>query len=246
MPPQTRILVVDDDPDITALLEAYLTAEGFEVAIAAAGAEALARMREAPAALVLLDLMLPGEDGFAVLRALRGFSGVGLIMITARRSEVDRVVGLELGADDYVLKPFDPRELLARIRSVLRRCAAQAAPAGAPPPAAPAAAWPRLDRARRQLQPPHGGAGIGLTQAECSLLEQLLAHPGEVLDRDRLMRAVTGRGWEYFDRSIDILVVRLRRKLAQLPGQPVRIRTIRGSGYLLCGETGRAAPKPQH
>ncbi|CAM3361040.1 response regulator [Paracidovorax anthurii] len=229
-----HILVVDDDDDITALLTGYLGRFGYAAHAAHDGAAMRARMAEQPMDLVVLDLMLPGTDGMTLARELRATSSVPLIMLTARADAYDRVLGLELGADDYMTKPFEPRELVARIHSVLRRAAAQGRPA-APAPAAPADVvrfdgW-ALHSVERHLVSP-GGVTVPLSNAEFRLLCTFLRMPRRVCSRDQLMEHARGRAMESFERSIDLLVSRLRHKLSDDPRAPSLIKTVRGSGYL--------------
>lgn len=244
-PARRHILVVDDDPDIRAHLEIFLGGEGFDVSTAEHGA-AMRRVLETGAArtvdLAIVDLMLPGEDGFALVRYLRDRYRFGIIMLTARTGSVDRIVGLEIGADDYVAKPYDPRELLARIRSVLRRTG-EAAALSAVPSAVPGrdggavegtgvrfGPW-HFDRESRVLA---GGDGcaVDLSTGEFELLCTFIDNAGRVLSREFLLNAVRQRNWDYFDRSIDILVTRLRRKIEAEPKTPVFIKTVRGAGYI--------------
>jgi two-component system phosphate regulon response regulator OmpR len=245
MRPSTRLLVVDDDPSVRDMLREYLTSHGFEVALAASGDEMRAELdRELPDA-VLLDVRLPGEDGLALARFLRERYDVGIIMVTASGDIVDRVVGLEVGADDYVAKPFDPRELLARVKSVLRRIQAKPQAAVAvtePAPAAAAVIAPitvrqavgrcELDLQARRLFD-EGGDEVPLTAMEFDLLQVFVDSPNRVLSRDQLLLGTRNRAWEPFDRSIDIRIGRLRRKIEPEPGgEPRYIRTIRNAGYM--------------
>lgn len=229
-----RILVVDDDPELRIMLRDYLAANGFTVDLAAHG-EAMRDCleRQMPQA-VILDLMLPGEDGLALARELRRSSEVPILMLSARGEEIDRVIGLEVGADDYLPKPFSPRELLARLRALLRR--ARPAPAGNDSPASKAADEAvrfgpfMLDAAAFRLL--RDGQDVGLSVAEFTLLQALCAHPNRVLSRDQLIDWLKGYERDAFDRSIDVRVARLRRKIEDDPAHPVYIRTIRGQGYL--------------
>ena len=243
---RTRLLVVDDDPSVRALLRDYLGGHGFTVAEAADGAGMRSEIdRELPDA-VLLDVRLPGEDGLALARYLRENHDVGVLMVTASADVVDRVVGLELGADDYIAKPFDLRELLARVRSVLRRL--QAAPAVPGP--APAAATPEASPMRRSFGRCEvdlesrrmfdaGGAEVSLTAMEFELLAAFLANPNRVLTRDQLLMKTRNREWEPFDRSIDIRIGRLRRKVEPDPdSEPRVIRTVRSAGYMFVPKAG--------
>jgi len=225
-PASARILVVDDDPALRDLLQAYLTDTGFVVDLAVDGEGMREAMQRAVPDAIILDLMLPGADGLILTRELRAQSQVPILMLSARGEEVDRVVGLELGADDYLAKPFSPRELLARLRALLRRAGA-----------APAAACRRdrfgpyrLDRDARRLL--RDDADVGLTGAEYDLIEVLVDRPGRVLSRDVLLDLLKGYDRDPFDRTVDLRVARLRRKIEPNPAQPVYIRTVRGSGYL--------------
>jgi two-component system OmpR family response regulator len=232
----THLAVVDDEVDITALLAGYLGKHGFRVSQLHAGRALLNLMTADPPALVLLDLGLPGEDGFAIARQLREHWHCGLVIITGRGDPVDKVVGLEVGADDYVTKPFDLRELLARIKAVLRRLE-PAQPAATPAVAAPRssrlhfAQW-QLDTAARTLTSPHGD-DVPLTTGEFDLLCVFAKHPGRVLSRDFLLEHTRGREAGPFDRTIDVQVGRLRRKIEVHPDEPQIIKSVRGAGYIL-------------
>lgn len=231
-----HVAVLDDEVDITQLLATYLQVQGFRVSQVHSGRALLELMARDPAALVLLDLGLPGEDGFVIARQLREHWRCGLVIVTGRGDAIDKVVGLEIGADDYVTKPFDLRELLARIKAVLRRLV-PAEPA--PPAAAPApqerprlrfAGW-ELDTAARRLVDA-GGTEIVLTTGEFELLQVLARHAGRVLSRDFLLEQTRGREAAPFDRTIDVLVGRLRRKLGDNADEPQLIKSVRGAGYL--------------
>jgi two-component system phosphate regulon response regulator OmpR len=229
------VLVVDDDPSIRDMLAEYLGAHGFTIAQAADGDAMRAELERATPDVVLLDLRLPREDGLSLARYLRERYDVGIIMVTGAGEVVDRIVGLEVGADDYVTKPFDPRELLARIKSVMRR--AQARPA-AGAEAVPGAAAQRLrfgrcrlDVGSHQLFDAHGGE-IPLTSMEFDLLKIFAEHPGKALSRDRILTLTKNREWDPYDRSIDIRIARLRRKVEADPENPLVIRTVRGVGYM--------------
>lgn len=235
---RTRLLVVDDDPSVRAMLREYLEGHGYSVGEAAGGAQMREQIeRDLPDA-VLLDIRLPGEDGLTLARYLRERYDVGIIMVTASGDVVDRVVGLELGADDYIAKPFDLRELLARLKSVLRRLQAKP-PAEASAPAA-TGQQPRRQRfgrceidieSRRMFEV--GGAEVTITAMEFDLLTAFLANPNRVLSRDQLLQHTRNREWEPFDRSIDIRIGRLRRKVEPDPaGEPRCIRTVRSAGYM--------------
>ncbi len=229
--PPSRILLVDDDRELTAMLAEYLGHEGFTVTAVHDGAEALHRLApvagERMADLVVLDVMLPGRNGLDVLRALRATeSPPPVLMLTARGDEVDRIVGLELGADDYLAKPFNPRELVARMRAVLRRAGDRVL---AHEPVTLGAL--KLDPARHRVT--QQGAVVELTGAEFRVLETLIRALGRVVSRETLTEQALGRKLELYDRSIDTHVSNLRRKLRFGPGAELEIRGIRGSGYLL-------------
>jgi two-component system phosphate regulon response regulator OmpR len=224
------ILVVDDDPDLLELLTGFLTGNGFTVSAALDGREMRQRIAERAPDLIVLDLMLPGEDGLTLARELRRTSDVPILMLSARGEEMDRVVGLEVGADDYLAKPFSPRELLARLRALLRRSRLSPArePAGA---TAPHRFGPyALDVAGHRLL--RGEAEVPLTTAEFQLLRAFVEHPNRVLSRDDLISWLRGFTRDAFDRSIDVRVTRLRRKIEVDPTRPAFIRTVRGEGYL--------------
>lgn len=233
--PQTvtaRVLVVDDDPDLRELLADFLGASGFVVDAAADGVQMRARIAQQLPDAIVLDLMLPGEDGLTLARDLRKVSDVPILMLSARGEEIDRVVGLEVGADDYLAKPFSPRELLARLRALLRRSrSAASGPAVAPPEQPLRRFGPfALDTAGWRLL--RGDAEVSLTTAEFELLRVFVEHPNRVLSRDDLISHLKGYTRDAFDRSIDVRVTRLRRKIEPDPAQPVYIRTVRGEGYL--------------
>ncbi len=221
------ILIVDDDAGIRELLADYLGQQGYAVATAGDGREMARHLQEQLPALVVMDLMLPGEDGLALTRQLKAAHGLPVIMLSARGEDVDRIVGLEVGADDYLPKPFNPRELLARIRAVLRRGEAQADKA--PPEQAGFGPF-RLDLAAQRLT--RDGQEIPLTQAEFSLLKIFVEHPNRALSRDQIMDWLKGFERDPFDRSIDVRVTRLRKKIEDDPANPAYIRTVWGQGYL--------------
>jgi len=246
MTPTANLLIVDDDPSIREMLLEYLGGRGYAVRAAANGDAMRAELdRELPD-LVLLDLGLPGEDGLTLARYLRGQYDVGIVMITGSADVVDRVVGLEVGADDYIGKPFDPRELLARIKSVLRRMQArptvpgelaEAAAAPAPPPAVTERQrFGRCDvelEARRLFDRQADGTELPMTAMEYDLIRVFLSNPNRVLSRDQLLMHTRNREWEPFDRSIDIRIGRLRRKIEpETGGEPRVIRTVRNAGYM--------------
>ena len=229
----THLAVVDDEPDITRLLATYLKGHGFRVSTLHDGASLWRLMGDDPPALVLLDLGLGAEDGLAIARALRERWRCGLVIVTGRGDAVDRIVGLEIGADDYVTKPFDLRELLARIKAVLRRLEPAPTPAQAPADRQRLrfAGW-TLDLAARALTSPRGDEVV-LTSGEFDLLGAFARHPGRVLSRDFLLEQTRGREAGPFDRTIDVQVGRLRRKIEVDPENPQIIKSVRGAGYLL-------------
>lgn len=236
---EPHILVVDDDQEIRNLVAQFLKRHGFRVDTAADGG-AMFRMLEAGRFdLVVLDLMLPGEDGLSLCRRLRGESNLPVIMLTAMGEEADRIVGLEMGADDYLPKPFSPRELLARIRSVLRRASlAPGDPVGGTESVFEFSGFV-VDLARRELYRP-GGALLPLTDGEFDLLTAFVAHPRRILDRDQLLDLTKGRAAIPFDRSVDVQLSRLRRKIEDDPKNPELIKTVRGGGYIF---TSAVTPK---
>jgi two-component system phosphate regulon response regulator OmpR len=227
MTPTPRILVVDDDPALRDLLCAYLSDTGFVVDLAGDGEEMRRAMGQAMPDVIVLDLMLPNEDGLVLTRELRTRSAVPILMLSARGEEIDRVVGLELGADDYLAKPFSPRELLARLRALLRR--AQSATPAAEPEGFRFGPY-RLDQATRRLL--EGHADLGLSGAEYDLIKVFIERPNRVLSRDLLLDLLKGYERDPYDRTVDIRVARLRRKIEPDPANPVYIRTVRGAGYL--------------
>jgi two-component system phosphate regulon response regulator OmpR len=231
-----RVLIVDDDRAVRDMLVEYLTTHGYEVAQADGGPAMRTELERGVPDVVLLDIGLPGEDGLALARYLRERYDLGIIMVTGAGEVVDRIVGLEMGADDYVAKPFDPRELRARLKSVLRRVQARSAPAASGAPAgAPEARVPvggrLLDLRSHQLFE-RDGTAVPLTTMEFELLKAFVEHPNQVLSRDRLLTLTRNREWEPFDRSIDIRIARLRRKIEDDPENPKVIRTMRGAGYM--------------
>ena len=246
-----HIAILDDEPDITQLLATYLAASGFRVTQLRNGAGLMELMASATPDLVLLDLGLPGEDGFAIARRLREHWACGLVIVTGRGDAVDKVVGLEIGADDYVTKPFDLRELLARVKAVLRRTQANS-PDSVPATPGPATAlrgtpvetakvqdndrfrfagW-LLDRRARRLLGPQG-VEVPLTSGEFDLLSVFVRHPGRVLSRDFLLESTRGREAAPFDRTIDVQIGRLRRKLEIDSQDPQILKSVRGAGYVL-------------
>ena len=225
-----HILIVDDDRELRALLTDFLGRHGCRVDAVADGRAMLQRLEAGRYDLVVLDLMLPGEDGLVLCRRLRSASSLPVIMLTALAEEADRIVGLEMGADDYVVKPFSPRELLARIKAVLRRAAGVRRDAGEKPEVIAFEGW-RLDVARRELRSPDGVL-MPLTAGEFDLLVAFAEHPQRVLTRDQLLDITKGRAAAAYDRAIDVQLSRLRRKIEVDAVRPVLIKTVRGGGYL--------------
>jgi two-component system phosphate regulon response regulator OmpR len=222
--------VVDDDQALRELLTNYLATSGFVVDAAADGVQMHARLAQSMPDAIVLDLMLPGEDGLSLARRLRKSSNIPILMLSARGEEIDRIVGLEVGADDYLPKPFSPRELLARLRALLRRAHPSSAAA-----AAPAAHLHRfgpftLDTDAWRLL--RDGAEVPVSSGEIELLRIFVEHPNRVLSRDSLIDRLKGYERGAFDRSIDVRVTRLRRKIEVDPAHPAYIRTVRGEGYL--------------
>ena len=224
----TKVLVVDDDPAIREMLADYLGDHGYAVVQAASGEAMRAEMERARPAVVLLDIGLPGEDGLTLARFLREHYEVGIIMVTGASDVVDRVAGLEVGADDYIAKPFDPRELRARLKSVLRRLEKKNS---SKPEVRVSMGNCLLDLKARTLSDARG-RDIPITSMEFDLLKALVEHPNQVLSRDQLLSMTRNREWEPFDRSIDIRITRLRRKLEDDPARPRVIKTVRGAGYM--------------
>lgn len=237
MTSSSHIAVLDDEVDITRLLAVYLQSHGHRVTQVHNGADLMAVMQRDAPDLVLLDLGLPGEDGLVIAKQLRTQWRCGLVILTGRGDAVDKVVGLEIGADDYVTKPFDLRELLARIKAVLRRLA----PADASPPPAEGARsrlrfgeW-ELDTAAHRLCSLQG-QDVPLTSGEFDLLRTFTENPGRVLSRDFLLEQTRGREAAPFDRTIDVQIGRLRKKLEADPGNPQLIKSVRGAGYILVAQ----------
>jgi two-component system, OmpR family, response regulator len=235
-PPPINLLLVDDEAALREPLAEYLSRQGFVVTQATSAAEARTRLREARPDLVLLDIMMPGEDGLSLCRHLTETVVVPTILLTARGEPTDRIVGLEIGADDYVVKPFEPRELVARIRSVLRRAAKGPAPA-TDDELFEFDGW-RLDPLKRRLIAPDG-ALVSISSTEFRLLLVLLEHPRQVLDRDRLLDMVQGREAHLFDRAVDNQISRLRRKIEVDSRNPTLIQTVWGGGYMLAADVRR-------
>jgi two-component system phosphate regulon response regulator OmpR len=236
-----RVIIVDDEPDLRTMIAEYLGKQGFHVRTAAHGGELDGHLAQEFPDLLILDVNMPGEDGFAIARRIRGASTVPILMLTAADDIVDRVVGLEIGADDYLTKPFDLRELRARIRALLRRAVA------APAPAANVAAAPTHAQSDPQSRVRFGhvvldlqthrliaadGTEQPLTATEFDLLEAFARHPNRVLSREQLLELANCRAWDVFDRSIDIRIARIRRKVEPDPANPQTIKTVRGAGYI--------------
>ena len=226
-----HILVVDDQKEICDVVQEYLTGEGYRVSTANDGSGMRRALGQSHIDLVILDLMLPGEDGLTLARGLRDESGIGIIILTGRGETVDRIIGLEMGADDYLPKPFHLRELLARVKSVLRRVQSRTGEPGQTTRShAQFAGW-SLDLSSRELMSP-GGEEVRLTTGEFDLLAAFVNNPNQVLSRDRLLDLARNREAGPFDRTIDVQVGRLRRKLEEDPQNPTLIKTVRGSGYI--------------
>ena len=223
-----RLLLIDDDEKLTALMREYLEPHGFRVDVVHDGMAGVEAALSTKPALVILDLMLPGIDGLEVCRRVRGASSVPILMLTASGEETDRIVGLEMGADDYLPKPFNTRELLARIRAILRRSGGETA--------ADAASVLRVgtlqvDAGSRTVRV--HGKEVELTTAEFDVLHALAANAGRVLSRDQLLQKIHGRDWAAYDRSVDVHISRLRQKIEDDPKHPVLLKTVRGVGYQL-------------
>jgi two-component system OmpR family response regulator len=230
-----HILVVDDDQRVRQMLSRYFDQEGYRVSVAADGAALRAQLTDS-VDVILLDVVMPGEDGLTLAREIRAKSDVGIIMLTGRDDVLDRIVGLEIGADDYIPKPFHLREVLARVKSVLRRRGRRTPPA-ATQDVICFEGW-RLDVARRQLVSPTGEE-VALTTGEFDLLTALARHPGRVLGREALMDLTRGRNWETFDRTIDAQVARLRKKIEADPKNPTLVKSVRNIGYVFTGKIDR-------
>jgi DNA-binding response OmpR family regulator len=227
-----RLLIVDDDPEIRELTQAYLAQQGFSVASVESGEAMMVYLDNQTVDLIILDLMLPGEHGLTLARRLKGDGDIPIIIVSAQGDDVDRIVGLEVGADDYIAKPFNPRELLARVRAVLRRAkrSHESPESNENIQFGPFA----LDLAAHQLL--RDGTQVPLTSGEFDLLAILAQHPNKVLHRDRILDLLTGAERSPFDRSIDVRVTRLRGKIEPDASNPVYIKTIWGKGYMFCPE----------
>ncbi|MDP6566644.1 MAG: response regulator [Alphaproteobacteria bacterium] len=233
-----HILVVDDDREIRDLLARFLRKHGYRVDVAADGRAMLEHLDGGRFDLVVLDLMLPGEDGLSLCRRVRVESHLPIIMLTAIGEETDRIIGLEMGADDYLAKPFNPRELLARIRAVLRRAGSAPAPSEAASDDILGFEGWRLDLSRRQLHSPDD-ALVDLTAGEFELLAALAAHPQRVLSREQLLDLTRGRAAVPYDRAIDVGISRLRQKIEADAKNPAIIKTVRGGGYVFAAKVAR-------
>src|SRR6266478_4203328 len=226
-----HVLVVDDDIELCALVQEYLTAEGFSLRAVHDGEQGLQQALTGEYSLVVLDVMLPGINGFGVLRRVRSVSKIPVLLLAAGGEDVDRIVGLEIGADDYLPKPFNPRELVARIRAILRRSAADRKAIGLPrPPEILRIDDIELDPATRTVR--HAGQPVELTSVEFNLLEVLLREAGRVVTREDLASSVLSRKFSPFDRSIDMHVSKVRKKLGDSDGGTDHIKTVRGVGYI--------------
>ena len=232
---QPHILVVDDHAEIRELLQRFLIDHGLRVSTASNGSEMKKVLADAAIDLVVLDLMMPGEDGLTLCRNLRSKSDIPVIMLTAMGEETDRIIGLEMGADDYLAKPFNPRELFARIKAILRRAQqANTASSQETPEKILFSGWSFSPTSRELLDPEK--ILVPLSTAEYTLLMAFVTRPGRVLSRDQLLDLARGRDAHAFDRAIDTLVSRLRRKLGDDPRSPRIIKTVRGGGYLFAAE----------
>lgn len=239
----THILVVDDDREITQLLDTYLRKHQFQVTTAHSGEQMLARLDRHAIDLVVLDIMMPGDDGFTLCKKVRSHSDLPIIMLTAGSDETDRIIGLELGADDYMTKPFNPRELLARIKAVLRRVEDRGERAMQTlPQQLHFGPWV-LDVQKRQLHHQRGHV-LPLNGADYDLLQIFLRHPGEIISRESLFQRLKGRELSPFDRSLDVQISRLRQKLDDNGKSPQLIKTVRGQGYVLTTEVSAGESTP--
>lgn len=237
-----RILVVDDDPQLTGFLDRYLTKQGFDVVCVGTAAEMVNALKAQDFDLCVLDLILPDRDGFDVTKDLRSTSRLPIVVLSARSEVFDRIVGLELGADDYITKPFEPRELLARIKAVLRRAREYESSVAMPVGATKALLfgdW-KLDLEARTLINLPAGAPAKLTAMEFAMMRVLLEHPNVVLSRDQMLDLVHGETTYVADRAIDVHIARLRRKIERDPAEPEFIKTVRGEGYVLAGKVTEA------
>ncbi|MEC8037085.1 MAG: response regulator [Alphaproteobacteria bacterium] len=231
-----HIAILDDDPEIRSLLEQNLRGAGFEVSTASNGRDLKTILEHQTIDLIVLDLMLPGEDGLTICRELRAESNIPIIMLTAMTHEADRIIGLEMGADDYLTKPFSPRELVARIKATLRRQGMVTTQSEDRRRTAVFEGW-KLDVVRRELRDPDDVL-VDLTSGEFDLLAALIERPNRLMTRDLLLDITKGRQADVFDRSIDITISRLRQKIEEDPKNPQFIKTVRGKGYIFSAEIG--------
>jgi two-component system OmpR family response regulator len=235
----TLIAVVEDDAEIRALVGGLLTREGYEAALCGGGADLDRLVERRRVDLIVLDLMMAGEDGLSICRRYRARQdAVPILMVTAKGDDLDRIIGLEIGADDYLPKPFNPRELLARVRAILRRTRDLHQVAAAPPAEIFKFAGWQLNAASRELRDPQGRP-VELTGGEFDMLMALVTHPQRVLNRDQLLDWTRGRSAMPYDRTIDVQLSRLRRKLGDVSGTPCVIKTVRGGGYLFAPQVQR-------
>lgn len=241
--PKPHILVVDDDPVIRQSLNRFLASNGMTLSVAADARAARAMIDAGRFDVLVLDVMMPGEDGLSLCRSLRAQTTLPIILLTAMTSETDRIIGLELGADDYVCKPFNPRELLARIRAILRRVERTPHAAVAEKPAAFTFEGWHVDPVRRTLRSPTD-ALVELTGGEFDLLLAFVANPNKLLSRDLLLDMTKGRAPPAYDRSIDVQISRLRRKIEPDPQQPIFIKTVRSNGYIFAAKVVRHTSDP--
>lgn len=236
----TRLLLIDDEPSIREPLGEYLESQGFAVKTAESAAEARTILRTQTVDLVVSDIMMPGEDGLSLTRHLRESGSIPMILLTARAEDTERIIGLEMGADDYVVKPFNPRELVARIRTVLRRTQHGGRAMDANGTSYAFDRW--ILREVERVLVDENGAEVGLSSGEFHLLSALVHHPRQVMSRERLLDLVRGREAEIFDRAIDNLVSRLRKKIEIDPATPQIVKTVWGGGYTLASEVKRMGP----
>jgi DNA-binding response OmpR family regulator len=236
MNPVNRLLIVDDDQGLVSLLKRFLESEGFDVDAAYDHASGLTAALSSEHELIILDVMLPGGTGFELLKALRQQSAVPVLLLTARGEAVDRILGLEIGADDYLAKPFDPRELVARIRAIFRRTRESAGP-GTRNEHEDVLSVGDITMSLANRTVTCSGAPVDLTSVEFNVLELLLRHAGTVVTREQIAEVALGRPLNAFDRSVDVHVSRLRKKLSACPASDELIRPIRGVGYFLAAET---------
>lgn len=236
-----HLLIVDDDQKISTLMQKFLTAYGYQVTTASCGEEMFQQLRMHKFDIIILDVMLPGDDGFELCRKLRAANNIPIIMLTAMATDTERILGLELGADDYLTKPFNPNELLARIKAILRRSGSGVSDNNSNAPTGSRQAtklvfkgW-TLDKLLRQLISPDG-IDVTLTDGEYRLLEALTHRPRETLSRDALLEITQSRQGGSFDRSIDVRISRLRQKIEPDPKQPTIIKTVRGGGYIFASD----------